>query len=209
MEYTKKQMAIIEAAEKLFAVKGFEGASVRDIAHEANTNVSMISYYFGSKEKLMEAVFDHRTEGRRAQLEALYNDQSLTSLQKIYSVIDTYITKLMDQPHFNKIWMREQVESQSCVISEKIEEVRDRNFTVITQIMKDGQDNGEFKHDIDASLMMALLVGTTNQVLNNSRHYRRVHGLEQMPDDAFRAHLKETLSSYLKTVFKALLTYEA
>ncbi|WP_165798539.1 TetR/AcrR family transcriptional regulator [Chitinophaga costaii] len=202
-------MTIIEAAEKLFAEKGFEGASVRDIAHEANTNVSMISYYFGSKEKLMEAVFDRRMEGSRAQLEALYYDQSLTTFQKIYALIDAYVGKLTSQPYFNKIWMREQVESQSCVIADKIEGVRERNFAVINRIVKDGQELGEFKHEIDCSLMMALLIGTTNQVLNNAKHYRRKHDLEKMSDDDFRTHLKETLTSYLKTVFKALLTYEA
>ena len=209
MEYTKKQMTIIEAAERLFAVKGFEGASVRDIAHEANTNVSMISYYFGSKEKLMEAVFDNRMEGSRAQLEALYQNPDLNAFGKINQLIDTYVLKLMNQPHFNKIWMREQVESVTCLISDKIIAVRDRNYAVITQIVKDGQESGEFKHGVDGSLMMALLIGTTNQVLANIGHYKRTHAMESMPEDEFRKHLQETLTSYLKTVFKALLTYEA
>lgn len=208
MEYTKKQMAIIEAAERLFAVKGFEGASVRDIAHEANTNVSMISYYFGSKEKLMEAVFENRMEGSRAQMETLYADPHLSCLEKLYSLIDAYVVKLMSQPHFNKIWVREQVESQG-VIAEKIESVRQRNFNTITRIVKDGQDNGEFKHEVDAFLIMAMLVGTTNQVLTTATHYRKTHHMESMSEDDFRAHLKKTLTSYLKTVFKALLTYEA
>ena len=57
MEYNDKQIAIINTAEKLFALNGFDGTSVRDIAHEAGVNLAMISYYFGSKEKLMEAVF--------------------------------------------------------------------------------------------------------------------------------------------------------
>ncbi len=51
----------MNAAEKLFAVNGFDGTSVRDIAQEAGVNVAMISYYFGSKEKLMEAVFEQKT----------------------------------------------------------------------------------------------------------------------------------------------------
>ena len=57
MEYNAKQMQIINVAEKLFAEKGFAATSVRDIANEADVNVSMISYYFGSKEKLAEALF--------------------------------------------------------------------------------------------------------------------------------------------------------
>jgi AcrR family transcriptional regulator len=55
MEFTDKQIQIIDIAERLFAERGFDGTSVRDIADEAGINVAMISYYFGSKEKLMEA----------------------------------------------------------------------------------------------------------------------------------------------------------
>ena len=56
MEYNAKQLEIINIAEKLFAKQGFAGTSVRDISQEAEMNVSMISYYFGSKDKLIEAV---------------------------------------------------------------------------------------------------------------------------------------------------------
>ena len=47
---------IFLAAEKLFAEKGFAATSTRDIAKNAGVNVSMISYYFGSKEKLFEEI---------------------------------------------------------------------------------------------------------------------------------------------------------
>ena len=62
MEYSEKQVQIMEAAEKLFAEKGFNGTSVRDIAETADVNLAMISYYFGSKDKLLEAMFTYRGE---------------------------------------------------------------------------------------------------------------------------------------------------
>ena len=69
MEFNEKQLAIIHTAEKLFSVTGFDGTSVRDIANEAGINVAMVSYYFGSKEKLMEAVFEQRTNQMRIKVE--------------------------------------------------------------------------------------------------------------------------------------------
>jgi len=53
--YSEKQLGILLVAERLFADKGFHGTSVRDIAQEADVNIAMISYYFGSKDKLLEA----------------------------------------------------------------------------------------------------------------------------------------------------------
>jgi AcrR family transcriptional regulator len=60
-----KEENILFAAEKLFAEKGFEGTSTREIAKAANVNISMISYYFGSKEKLYEKLVEYRmSEGQ-------------------------------------------------------------------------------------------------------------------------------------------------
>ncbi|QMW02448.1 TetR/AcrR family transcriptional regulator [Spirosoma foliorum] len=49
---------IKEAAKKVFLEKGFEGATTRDIAKEADLNCALMNYYFRSKEKLFAAVFD-------------------------------------------------------------------------------------------------------------------------------------------------------
>ncbi len=50
----------MDSAELLFSQKGFDGTSVRDIAEAAGINTAMISYYFGSKEKLMEEILKER-----------------------------------------------------------------------------------------------------------------------------------------------------
>src|ERR1017187_4351591 len=115
MEYNEKQTAIINIAEKLFAVNGFDGTSVRDIAHEADVNVAMISYYFGSKEKLMEAVFEQRTNNIRLKIENLLQNDRLTHLEKVYVLIDNYVEKFINQQEFHKIMMLEQLKEKDTV----------------------------------------------------------------------------------------------
>lgn len=51
---------ILDAAEALFADKGYNGASTRDIAALAEANLGMIPYYFGSKENLLKEVIRRR-----------------------------------------------------------------------------------------------------------------------------------------------------
>lgn len=50
------KMRILQATKKLAANKGFEATSVREICKEANANISLISYYYGGKEPLFEAM---------------------------------------------------------------------------------------------------------------------------------------------------------
>ena len=61
-KFTEKQIHILDIAEELIAQKGFEGTSVRDISAKANINVAMISYYFGSKEKMMVNLYQYRVQ---------------------------------------------------------------------------------------------------------------------------------------------------
>lgn len=48
---------LLAEAEKVFAARGYEGASVRQITRAAGANVAAVSYYFGGKEGLYQAVF--------------------------------------------------------------------------------------------------------------------------------------------------------
>jgi AcrR family transcriptional regulator len=47
---------LLDAAEDLFAAKGFEAVSLREITNTAAANVAAVNYHFGSKEKLITAV---------------------------------------------------------------------------------------------------------------------------------------------------------
>lgn len=51
---------ILDAAEKLFADKGFEATSLRDITAEADVNLAAVNYHFQSKDSLIDAVIARR-----------------------------------------------------------------------------------------------------------------------------------------------------
>ncbi len=51
---------IISAAEKLFAERGFAGTSLRGVTSAAGVNLAAVHYHFGTKDALMQAVFDRR-----------------------------------------------------------------------------------------------------------------------------------------------------
>src|SRR6476619_1707777 len=55
------QEQIVLAAERLFAERGIDGVSLRQIGAAAgNGNNSAVQYHFGSKERLLRAVFEYR-----------------------------------------------------------------------------------------------------------------------------------------------------
>ncbi len=65
-----KRERIVDAAGELFAERGFDGTTVRDICQAADANVAAVNYYFGDKQRLyVEAVVRaHRWRMERAKL---------------------------------------------------------------------------------------------------------------------------------------------
>jgi AcrR family transcriptional regulator len=53
------RQSLVEAGLRLFGLKGYEGASIRDIAGEAKTNIASIGYHFGGKDGLRRACAEH------------------------------------------------------------------------------------------------------------------------------------------------------
>jgi AcrR family transcriptional regulator len=78
---------ILGAAEVLFARRGFDGASLRQLTTAAGVNLAAVNYHFGSKEKLVEQVF-------RRRLDAL-NARRLEALAKIEGHADTTLEDVL------------------------------------------------------------------------------------------------------------------
>jgi AcrR family transcriptional regulator len=209
MDYSQKQIKIMEAAEKLFAAKGFEGTSVREIAEAADINLAMTSYYFGSKEKLMEALFSYRSEFFKLQLENMIRDTSRTPMQKVDALIDQYIDRLMNQQCFHRIMVREQMVNNSGSISGLIRQLKIKNLELIRQLIHEGQKKGEFKKGIDIPLLMMTLIGTVSNMITTQHYFKEINELQSLTDEDFQKLIRKKLSHHLKKIFKAILTHEA
>jgi AcrR family transcriptional regulator len=70
-EKPDRRAAILLAAEKLFAQQGYHSVSLRDIAQEAQVPLALVGYYFGPKQDLFYAIFEHWNDTLDARLAAL------------------------------------------------------------------------------------------------------------------------------------------
>jgi AcrR family transcriptional regulator len=209
MEFNDKQLQIIETAEKLFAEKGFKGTSVRDIAEEADINVAMISYYFGSKVKLMEAIFEVRIGSVQMRLENLLKDDSLSPLQKINMLVDEHVESVSQKECFFKIMITEQLFNKNPAILNAARQLKIRNAELVGRLIRDGQKKGVFKKNIDVILMVNTMVGTVWHTMINRDFYRDFYNLQSLSDTAFDTLIKRKISIHIKSLFKDLLTNEA
>lgn len=206
MEFNDKQVQIIEEAEKLFAQKGFKGTSVREIAQIAGVNLAMISYYFGSKDKLLEAIFIYRGLNTKLSLEEILKDKKLCPSEKIDVLIEKYVLKIFSQKPFYKIMSKEMLTNNTANTEKLILEIKTQNLELIGKIISEGQKSGEFSTDVDLPLIMATLSGAANNFIATQKYYRKLSGLEGMKEQEFENLLLNKLTKNLKQIFKTLLS---
>lgn len=114
----KTRGRILEAAGEMFAERGFEATTVRDICQAAGANVAAVNYYFGDKERLyVEAVVQaHRWRLDQAQLPEW--DTDTPPRQKLADFIETFFKRVLGGPDDTwrtKIVMREIMQpSHAC-----------------------------------------------------------------------------------------------
>lgn len=204
MEWSDKQLQIMNVAEELFAQRGFEGTSVRDIAQKAEVNVAMISYYFGSKEKLLENLILQRTQQSSLVLEGLTHDKSLTPWEKIDRVIDFYVDRILNQRNFHSIMNRQISLIHDKKITELFIMVKKRNSAMINEIIREGQRKKVFRN-VNVGLTIGTVMGTISQVSMSKPFYCSLLRLDSMDDQAYYKKVRPRLKSHLKSLLRAYL----
>jgi len=157
MEQDKKER-LLTAAMKMFAERGFENVSIRQIANEADLNSAMISYYFGGKEQLFTAVLS-----RQAKPLVDFSRQD-TSHLSTEEVLSKYITIMKEIHHEHPSLGEFIVQSFTCKtplyagFAKKMENV----FRLLSQALQRGIAEGKLRKDLDVKEATILLVGMAN-----------------------------------------------
>lgn len=196
---------ILFTAEKLFAQKGFDATSTRDIAGTAQVNVSMISYYFGSKEKLFEEIFKVRMAEGLSFATEIIDDNGLNEWEKLSRIIENYVRRVKTLPEFYSI-----LQSVYNINNSGNEQILSflktskMGFLKIFQnLLEEGNKKGVFTKKPDLFFMHSVVIGTVFYAKQSMSLY------EELSDkDNFSEHYYDNLTQHLTTLLKDLLGYE-
>jgi len=134
---------LIAAAEVLFAERGVEAASLRDITGQAGTNLAAVNYHFGSKEGLLRAVLEarlHPINARRLELLEAIEASRLMTVERLLEafICPTVDPELAPGEHFLQLMVRvhhagDEVTTE--VLGEIFGPVASRYLTALTKVL--------------------------------------------------------------------------
>jgi AcrR family transcriptional regulator len=205
---TDKKDHILDVAEKVFAELGYDGASTRLISGEANVNMAMLNYYFGSKEGVFLAIFERRISSFQSVLLSIGNDDSINAWEKLDKYIESYVDRVVNNNCFHVMLNREISKSKKTDLTDQIPGYIMKNVTVFQDIIDNGIKSGEFNKDVDSQLLVATIFGTKNYIVNTPHISSLIIGYDVMDKDNQDEKLKPRLKTYLKKLLKAYLVNE-
>lgn len=165
---------IIEAARRRFLSEGVDGASLRQIARDAETSIGMIYYYFPTKDDLFFAVVEDVYAGILADLERAVEIDAPTAERirgmslRVSQLTDTEIDVV-------RLVVREAIASSSR-LDRLIERFRRGHLALVLRTLGEGLQRGE----VDARYHPALLMMATFALAGLPHMVRRVMG-DRMP----------------------------
>ncbi len=105
-EEAETEEKILNAAKHVFHKHGFAGARMQAIADEAEINKSMLHYYFRSKDKLFQKVFQESIKQFFPKIFEVLNSEAELDI-KIEKLVDTYYTMFLKHPHLPRFVIHE------------------------------------------------------------------------------------------------------
>ncbi len=179
----RKGAAILRAAQHIFAKKGFQAATVADIAKKARVSEATIYEYFSSKEELLfsipaETISEYHEKNR----ELLPYIQGAAN--KLRFLIHRHLDLYADNRDYATVVMLILKGNRNFLktAAYKIVQSSARNYI---QVFEEGIQNGEFRSDINPYLVRALIWGSIEHLVTRKSLLGKPGDLLALADDIF------------------------
>jgi AcrR family transcriptional regulator len=90
-----RRQNILLAAEKLFAKFGYHAVSIRNIADEAEVPLALVGYYFGAKQDLYRAIFEHWSTMIQERLASLKEAMAQKDGDRLTRLVEAFIAPVI------------------------------------------------------------------------------------------------------------------
>ncbi|SKB34313.1 transcriptional regulator, TetR family [Chryseobacterium balustinum] len=169
-KFSEKQIHILDIAEELIAKKGYEGTSVRDICTKANINVAMISYYFGSKEKMMSYLYQYRVLKTRENFSEFADTikEGRPEMQ-MKEMIKYIVSQLFRYNYFHGFVTQELRHTEN--LKDELLDFYQLFVKKLDEVIKKGVTSGVFTFTPKPEDILTTIIGSTLFVIRNKNFY--------------------------------------
>lgn len=162
----EKRRAILDAAVRVFAERGFNHCRVSDIADEAGVAYGLVYHYFKSKDGILDEVFLERWGLMLEVIEAAAEDESLSARDRLAKVATFIFESYGRHPDVMQVVIVE-VTRQANTFGRKHWATIQDGHAGIARIVERAQSTGELRGDIPPGFAAIVFYGGIEQILTS------------------------------------------
>jgi TetR/AcrR family transcriptional regulator, cholesterol catabolism regulator len=162
-EYSAKRADLIRAAAEVFHEKGYDAATLNDVAARFGTDRASLYYYVGSKEELFEECITETVVLNLQRAEAIIA-QDIPPREKIHQLISVLIESQAEHYPYMFIYMQDGMHRAATLDTEWAQTMvthTRRLERLFIQTIADGVRDGSFRPDLSNTLIANSLFGMT------------------------------------------------
>jgi AcrR family transcriptional regulator len=179
---------LLDAAIECFTTSGIAAASLRSIAVTAGVTPAMVHYYFGSKEKLLDAFLAERLVPRVAELAASVRSAGDEPRALVAAFVRGLHAIVQRNPWWPSLWFREVLGENGALRDFIVEQISAQVPLVLAKRFAALQKEGAIPADVDPRLLVVSLVGLTMFPLAAQPIWRRVFDARDIDIAALERH---------------------
>ncbi|MEJ2430253.1 MAG: TetR/AcrR family transcriptional regulator [Deltaproteobacteria bacterium] len=164
-----KTSLIIEAAARVFANKGYSGTLIADIAREAGIGKGTIYEYFPSKQDLFFAVFKWFVGMTQTEAKVSVSVLGGSAPERLMALNDALLRSWLDMLDMYSLVMEFWSASASSSMRQRFKGAFKEGYKdfrqIVSALIRDGIETGEFQPEVDAESVAAALVGAWDALL--------------------------------------------
>ncbi|MEN8182684.1 MAG: TetR/AcrR family transcriptional regulator [Myxococcota bacterium] len=149
---------LLTAATELFAKRGFGEVGVREVANAAGVTPAMVSYYFGDKQGLYEAMLERVFQNLMARVSELARHESENE-DRLSSFVRLHIATLAHDPWVPQLILREVLSAEGPLRERFVEGFARRMTDAVLGIIREEKAAGRLRQDLDPQLTVLSLMG--------------------------------------------------
>jgi len=146
---------LLQAATELAIEQGFDACGLREIAARAEVSPGMISYYFGDRQGLYEAMFQRAIDRVGGQVQALLGDQTVgEGGDSLDEFVRIQVSAVAADPWLPKLIAREVLSRSDSPLRDTLgKQVGSGPLMLMIRWLEEQQASGAFRADFDPRLM--------------------------------------------------------
>ncbi len=191
--------ALLAAAAKVFSAKGYEGATVKDLADAAGANVSLVSYYFGGKEGLYRECLGDFGKDRLATAErVLKSPESEQDFRvRLTMFAEEFVRANLRDADLCKIIHRDIDLGGSPIAMDVFKTTFLPLFHTFQRFFEDARENGLLRAELDPQNVAAMLFGALVHAIKIDALRIEVMGQSLADEQVLAGVLKDYISIHL------------